>query len=91
MMTVMPPIIDRYLYCQTYNRIFDKVMYNRMKNFIEKHDMLNPLQYGFRKAHATHHAIIDIVEAIQTNMDQRLFISGIFVDLEKPSLTPLLP
>ena len=54
-------------------------MYNRMKNFIEKHDMLNPLQYGFRKAHATHHAIIDIVEAIQTNMDQRLFTSGIFV------------
>ena len=58
MMNVMPPIIHRYLYCQTYNRIFDKVMYNRMKNFKEKHDMLNPLQYGFCKAYATHHVII---------------------------------
>ena len=85
MMNVMPPIIDRYLYCQTFNRIFKKVMYNRMKDFIEKYDMLNPSQYGFRKAHATHHAIIDIVGASQTNMDQRLFTCGIFVDLKKPS------
>ena len=54
-----------------------------MKDFIEKYDMLNPSQYGFRKAHATHHAIIDIVGASQTNMDQRLFTCGIFVDLKK--------
>lgn len=79
----MPPIIDRYLYCQNFNRIFKKVMYNRFKDFIEKYDMLNLSQYGFRKAHATHHTIIDIVEAIQTNMDQRLFTCGIFVDLKK--------
>ena len=54
-----------------------------MEDFIEKHDMLNSSQYGFRKANATHHAIIDIVEAIQTNMDHCLFTCGIFVDLKK--------
>ena len=45
--------------------------------------VLNLSQYGFRKAYATHHAIIDIVEAIQTNMDQRHFTCRIFVDLKK--------
>lgn len=37
-----------------------------------------------RKAHVTHHAVFDIVEAIETNMDQRPFTRGIFVDLKKP-------
>ena len=54
----MPPIIDRYLYCQNFNRIFKKVMYNRFKDFIEKYDMLNLSQYGFRKAHATHGTLL---------------------------------
>ena len=65
-----------------FNRIFEKVMYNRMKDFKEKHDMSNPSQYGFHEAHGTHHGIIDIVEAIHTNLDQRLFTCGIFVDLK---------
>lgn len=66
-----------------FNRIFEKVMYNRMKDFIEKLGMLNPPQYGFRQAHATQQAIIDIVEATQTNIYQRLFTCGIFVHLKK--------
>ena len=53
-----------------------------MKDFKEKHDMSNPSQYGFHEAHGTHHGIIDIVEAIHTNLDQRLFTCGIFVDLK---------
>lgn len=65
-----------------FNRIFEKVMYNRMKDFIGKHDMSNPSQYGFHKAHGTHHGIVDSVEAIYTNMDQGLFTCGIFVDLK---------
>lgn len=48
-------------------------MYNRVKDLIEKHDMMNLLQYG----------LFDTVEAIQTNMDQCLFTCGIFFDLKK--------
>ena len=32
---------------------------------------------------STHHAVIDIVEAVQRNMDRRLFTCGIFIDLKK--------
>ena len=58
-------------------------MYNRMKVFIEKHQLLSSSQYGFRQAHSTEHAILNMVETIRTNMDRRLFSCGVFIDLKK--------
>ena len=66
-----------------FNRIFEKIMYDRMRDFIEKHNLLYSSQYGFRQAHSTQHAILDIAETIQTNMDKRLFSCGVFIDLKK--------
>ena len=58
-------------------------MYNRMKVFIEKHQRLSSSQYGFRQAHSTELAILDMAETIHTNMDRRLFSCGVFIDLKK--------
>ena len=58
-------------------------MYKRIIDFIEKNDLLYTSQYGFRKGHSTQHAILDIVNTIQTNMSQGLFSCGIFVDIKK--------
>ena len=58
-------------------------MYNRMRDFIEKHGLLYSSQYGFRQAHSTQHAILDMVETIQTNKDKKLFSCGVFIDLKK--------
>ena len=44
-----------------FNRLFEKLMYTRLLNFMEKFDLLSNNQYGFRKRHATHHAILDII------------------------------
>ena len=66
-----------------FNRIFEKIMYNRMKDYIDKHNLLYSSQYGFRKGHSTQHAILDIVNAIQINMNQGLFSCGVFIDLKK--------
>ena len=67
-----------------FNKIFEKIMYNRMVSFVEQHSILYSSQYGFRQGHSTHHAIImDIIEAIQSNMDRRLFTCGTFIDLKK--------
>ena len=71
------------LLLSNFNRIFEKNMYDRMRHFIEKHGLLYSSQYGFRQAHSTQHAILDMVEIIQTNMDKKLFSSGVFIDLEK--------
>ena len=54
-----------------------------MKCFIDKTNILCPSQYGFRHGHSTEHAILDIVNAIQSNMDKGSFSCGVFIDLKK--------
>ena len=68
----MQIIIDISL-LSNFNRIFEKVVYKRMINYIDKHDLLYSSQYGFCKGHSTQHAILDIVNDIQTNMNRKLF------------------
>ena len=46
------------------NRILEKVMYNRLKLFIDQNNILCSSQYGFREDHSTNHALLDIVNKI---------------------------
>ena len=55
----------------------------RIKNFLDKYNILFRSQYGFQEKHSTERAILDIVNQIQTNMDNNLFSCGIFIDLQK--------
>ena len=60
-------------------------MYNHVKSFIEKNELLYEAQYGFREK-STQHAILDIVNSILMNLDKKMFSSiscGIFIDLKK--------
>ena len=58
-------------------------MYNRLKSFIQKNELLYEAQYGFREKSSTQHAILDIVNSIQMNLDMNIFSCGIFIDLKK--------
>ena len=66
-----------------FNRIFEKIMYNGLKYFLEKQNVLYQSQYGFREKHSTQHAILDIVNQIHTNMNNRMYSCGIFIDWQK--------
>ena len=70
-----------------FNRIFEKLMWHRLKSFLGKNDILFKSQYSFRENHSTPHAIIDIVNVMQNNMDQKLFTHEIFLDLKKAFYT----
>lgn len=59
-----------------FNRIFEKLMYRRLKAFIDKNTVLFKGQYGFREKYSTQHAILE-------NMDKKLISCGIFLDLKK--------
>ena len=61
----------------SFNRIFEKLLYYRMKDFIDKNKLIHSSQYGFRKAHSSDHAILDIVETLQNNMDKHYFSCGV--------------
>ena len=66
-----------------FNKIFEKLIYKRLKSYLDKYNVISPSQYGFRERHSTEHAILDIINRIQTNMDKKLYSCGIFIDLSK--------
>ena len=66
-----------------FNRIFEKIMFIRLKSFLEKFSLLYDSQYGFREKRSTEHAILEITNQIQTNMDRKLYTCRIFIDLQK--------
>ena len=41
-----------------FNRIFEKLMYHRLKFFLDINNVLFKAQYGFREKHSTQHAIL---------------------------------
>ena len=58
-------------------------MYRRLKEFFNKHDVFYQSRYGFRDNCSTEHAILDIVNTFQENMDKGMFSCGVFVNLKK--------
>ena len=58
-------------------------MYERLYNFLVKHEILHELQFGFRANHSINHALVSLKEAIKNSLDNRRFSCGIFIDLQK--------
>ena len=76
-------ITNLYHYHQILIEYVKKIMYKRMKDYIEFHDILSSSQYGFRQAQSTEHALLDMVSKIQTNMDACLHSCRVIIDLKK--------
>ena len=64
-------------------KIFEKLIYSRMYSFLEKNNLLQDKQFGFRSKYSTTHAIISLTESIKKFLDKKYIVSGIFIDLEK--------
>ena len=54
-----------------------------MNDFMDKNKLIHSSQYGFREVHSPDHAILDIFETLQNNMDKHYFSCGVFIDLKK--------
>ena len=44
--------------------------------------VLYKFQYGFKKNHASTHALIDVMEYINNSLDEGKYVYGIFIDLK---------
>ena len=65
------------------SKLFERAMHSRVYDFFEKYKLLYKNQFGFRKKHSTNHAILNIVEDIRKSLDNKSFVCGVFIDLEK--------
>ena len=68
-----------------FNKILEKLVYNRLITFIDKYNLLYDKQFGFRRNHSTLHATLLITDKIQRAIEDGLFSCGIFLDLAGPS------
>lgn len=65
------------------SKIFEKVVHKRISEHLTKLDFLYNRQYGFRPRSSTLSAVTDLVTKINTEIDQKNIVLGIFIDLKK--------
>ena len=51
--------------------------------FLNDQKVLYKKQFGFQKIFSTAHAVICLVENIEKAIDNKMFVCGVFVDLQK--------
>ena len=66
-----------------FSKIFEKVVYNRFIEFIERLEILYCCQFGFRKNHSTALSLINLINKIAESIDRNEVTIGVFLDLSK--------
>ena len=65
------------------SKVFERVVYNRLIDFKDKHNILIECQFGFRKQHNTQLAVTLFVDKVCKAMDKGNYFVGVFLDLCK--------
>ena len=66
-----------------YSKVFEKLMYNKLYNFIEANDILYGHQFRFCRGHSTQQAIITLINKITKSVNSDDFVISVFIDLKK--------
>ena len=66
-----------------FDKLLEKLMFNRLISYLEGNNILYNYQFGFRKNHSTTLALIDTIDNIYENLDNSQTVVGIFLDLTK--------
>ena len=66
-----------------FNKIFEKLMYSRLIDFLNKNKVLFPHQFGFQKRKSTSLAILDVCIKLMEAIENGEFSCCIFLDFAK--------
>ncbi len=66
-----------------FNKLLEKLMYNRLIAYLQKRNVLYDKQFGFHSQNSTEHAILTITDKIQKAIENRNYSCGIFLDFSK--------
>ena len=65
------------------SKVFEKIMYTRLLNFVNKHKILYEKQFGFRKKHSTYMAHMLLMDKLIEALENGDLVVGIFLDFSK--------
>ena len=66
-----------------FSKIMEKLIYDKIFEFLIRHEILFESQFGFRKGHNTTHATLDFIKNVEEALDNGEIAIGVFCDLSK--------
>lgn len=66
-----------------FSKILEKLFYDRLLSFLNKHNTLYKYQFGFRKQHSTNMALMILIDNIVSAIDKGEIVVGVFLDFRK--------
>ena len=66
-----------------FSKIFERIVYNRIHDFVSKHRLMFKGQYGFRPGYSTELELTDALDSLYNAMDNKMISVGVFLDLSK--------
>ena len=67
----------------SFSKILEKLIYDRLHNFVQNNNLLIPNQCGFQCHRSTYMALMDLYDKITRALDKSEHVIGIFIDLKK--------
>ena len=67
----------------TISKVFEKIMYSRLLNYLDHYKILFSYQFGFRKSHSTYMAFMVLIDKSTRALDDGKFVVGILLDFSK--------
>ena len=65
------------------SKIIERLIYNKLFDFLVRYDIIFDSQYGFRTGHSTTHATLDFIQTIEDSIEKNEYAIGVFCDLSK--------
>ena len=62
------------------SNVFEKIMYDRLLDFVNKFDRLYAHQYGFRKNRSTYMALLPLVDNLTQALENGEHVVGVYLD-----------
>ena len=63
-----------------FSKMLEEIVYKRLYNHLSQNHILYPKQFGFQKSHLTEHAIIQLIDQINSSLEKNHFTLGVFID-----------
>ena len=66
-----------------FSKIFERLIYNRLIDFIDEHNILSELQFGFQKNKSTEQAVSAILSSLNNAKNNKMSSYCVFLDFAK--------
>lgn len=65
------------------SKVFEKIVYRKLNNYIIEHNIIPNFQFGFQKLHSTTHALFKFHHEITKNLNEKRCTAVCSLDIEK--------